>query len=123
MFEKASRQKLRFNFKGNITAEDLWDLSVNELDTIYKSLSKIKKDSNEDSLLQSTKSSTLNDLRMDIVKHVFAIKMEEKENREKKAERLVKKRRLQSILAEKQDQDLKGKSVEELSKLIDELED
>lgn len=121
MFEKASRQKLRFNFRGNITVEDLWDLSVNNLDTIYKSLTKIKRESNEDSLLESTPANTLNDLRIDIVKHIFAVKKQEKEAKQKRAEITLEKKKLMSILADKKDEELKGKSVEELEKRINEL--
>ena len=125
MFEKASKLKLRFSFKGNITTEDLWDLSINHLDEIYKGLSAIKKtSSSEDSLINNNSSSnTLNDLKIDIVKHIFALKVEEKNKKDLRAARLDQKRQLQAILANKQSEELQGKSIEELSKLINELDE
>ena len=55
MFEFAVRNKVRFPFKGLITVEDLWDLSVRELDNIFKTLNAQMKKSEEESLL-ATKS-------------------------------------------------------------------
>ena len=50
LFENAVRKKYRYPFNGMISTEDLWDLSLKNLDTIYKALkSEIKDDS--DSLL------------------------------------------------------------------------
>ena len=41
MFEMASQFKFRYPYKvGLITTEDLWDLSLTQLDTVYKALSK-----------------------------------------------------------------------------------
>ena len=41
MFEMASQFKFRYPYKvGLITTDDLWDLSLTQLDTVYKALSK-----------------------------------------------------------------------------------
>ena len=40
LFEIATRNKYRFPFKGWISTEDLWDLSVQNLDGIFKTLNK-----------------------------------------------------------------------------------
>ena len=37
LFVMATRGKYRFPFKGQISVEDLWDLSVKNLDSIFKS--------------------------------------------------------------------------------------
>lgn len=124
MFEQATRLKLRFAHKGNISCEDLWDLTVNDLDVIYKTLSKSKQSSgDEHSLLEKkSKDNEIVDLKLEIVKHVFTVKVEEKKTRENLAARALQKRKIQALIADKQDEELKGKSVEELNKLIDELD-
>ena len=76
MFEKASRLKLRFRSQsGSITAEDLWDLSLTQLDNIAVSLNRELRGT-EDSFLETRKDQTL-ELRFNIVKHVLDVKKEE----------------------------------------------
>ena len=43
MFEVATREKMRFPFKGMISVEDLWDLSVQNLDKVFKTLNSQRK--------------------------------------------------------------------------------
>lgn len=51
MFEIATRTKMRFPFKGMISVEDLWDLSVQNLDKVFKTLNSQRKEAQEESLL------------------------------------------------------------------------
>ena len=53
IFEYAVRNKVRFPFKGMISVEDLWDLSLTNLDSIYKTLNKQIKQNDEESLLST----------------------------------------------------------------------
>ena len=73
IFEYATRNKVRFPFEGMISVEDLWDLSLTNLDSIYKTLNKQVKQSEEESLL-STKASVDTELEVQIaiVKHIVA---------------------------------------------------
>lgn len=122
MFEKATRLKLRFNHKGQCSVEDLWDLSVNDLDTIYKQLNKKAKDQNEESLLnkQTSENNILN-LKISIVKYIVENKLAEKEAKENEKNRKDKKQKIMKIMEEKENQELYNKSKEELSKLLEDI--
>jgi hypothetical protein len=123
MFEKAARMKLRFDFRGSISVEDLWDLSVWDLDTIYKKLNAESRAQKEDSLLEAeSPEKEITTLQIGIVKHIVGIKLQEQENREKAAERRARKEKLMAILEEKQDAELHELDMDELRKLIEELD-
>lgn len=122
MFIKASREKMRFPYKGLATVEDLWDLPVTELDKIYKSLNTKAKQAQEESLLE-VKTSEDEELtaQIEIIKYIVSVKLEEKKAAEMARERKEQKQKIMSILASKQDEALHGKSIEELEKMLDEL--
>ena len=48
LFETATRNKMRFPFRGMISVEDLWDLKLQDLDSVFKLLNKEKKQSDEE---------------------------------------------------------------------------
>ena len=122
IFEYAVRNKVRFPFKGMISAEDLWDLSLTNLDSIYKTLNKEVKQSEEESLL-TTKTSVDTELEIQIaiVKYIVSVKLEEQEVREKAAAKKAQKQKIMSIIATKEDEALQNTSVEDLKKMLDEL--
>lgn len=122
MFEKAARLKLRFSYKGQISVEDLWDLGVEELDAIYKSLNSRYKAAKEDSLL-ATKSSAdeATELGIAIVKHVVEVKLAEALEKKNLKAKLAEKQKLMGILAVKEDAALQNLSAEELRAKIDAL--
>jgi len=122
MFEKATRMKLRFDYKGLCSVEDLWDLSLKDLDNIYKKLNKQSKEQEEASLLnEPTKENAVLSLKMSIVKHIVELKLAEKQRREEASERAAKKQKILDIMAEKQDEQLKSMSLDDLNKLVNEL--
>lgn len=122
IFEMASREKFRFPYKGFITTEDLWDLSLDQLDLIYKTLNKDVKVSQEESLLnKKTSENTALAAKIDIVKYVFNAKLEDAAKRETEALNAEKKRRILEVLAKKQDDSLQGMSEEELKKMLADL--
>jgi hypothetical protein len=123
MFEKAARMKLRFSYKGQITVEDLWDLSAEKLDGIYRTLRVKQRDSLQESLLKPIPGDEALNLRVDIVKHIVQVKLQEALAKRERAQMIAKGRRIATILAEKRDQSLRDKSEEELVKLLEELEE
>ena len=124
IFEFASRNKVRFPFKGMISVEDLWDLSLTNLDSIYKTLNKQVKQSEEESLL-STKASVDTELEVQIaiVKYIVSVKLAEKEAAEKASVKKAQKQKIMSIIATKQDEALQNSSIDDLKKMLDELGD
>lgn len=121
IFEMAARKKYRFPYKGTITTEDLWDLPLTALDGIYKTLNKKSKDEQEDSLLQTKKADADLQNMIEIIRHIVAVKQQEAEERLKAKERREQKQRIMEIMADKQDEALKGKSLDELQKILDEM--
>ena len=121
LFEKASKLKIRFNYRGLITTEDLWDLDVKALDYIYKQLMVAKKESETESLLEEKRTNPILEVQIEIVKYIFSVKVEERKAAELRAENAAKKQKILAILARKQDAELENKSTEELEKLIADL--
>lgn len=124
IFEYATRNKIRFSFRGLISVEDLWDLSLTNLDSIYKELNKQSKQSEEESLLNiKTQEDELLNVQIDIVKHIVSVKLAEKEAREKASAKKAQKQKIMSIIAAKQDEALQNSSIDDLKKMLDELGD
>lgn len=124
IFEYASRSKMRFPFKGMISVEDLWDLSLTNLDSIYKTLNKQVKQSEEESLL-STKAAVDTELEVQIaiVRHIVSVKLAEKEAAEKAHAKKEQKQKIMSIIATKENEALQNSSIDDLKKMLDELDD
>lgn len=121
IFAVATRQKYRFPFNGQISVEDLWDLSPAQLDRVYKALKKDQKASNEETLLtvRTTEDAVLDD-KLELVKYIFETKQTEKAAAILKAESDAKKNHIREIIAAKKDKQLEDLSVEELEKLLEE---
>ena len=95
MFEMASQLKFRYPYRaGLITTEDLWDLSLTQLDTVYKSLSKemhiILQDG--DSLLYTKSPDLFNKeqeltAKIELVKYIFKCQQQAEELHRMETER------------------------------------
>lgn len=122
IFEYVTRNKIRFPYKGLVSVEDLWDLSVTELDKIFKALNSKVKQSQEESLL-NTKSKEDEELEIQIaiVKHVVSVKLEEKKSREELAKNKAQIQKILEIKAKRADEALENASDEELDKMLENL--
>jgi len=123
IFEVATRNMYRFQFKGMISVEDLWQLNVKDLDSIFKTLNSQLKQVQEESLLNvKTQQDQELDTKIKIVKYIFQVKQEEEQLRLKAKERKEKKQKIMEILANKEDESYNNMSKEELEKMLSDLE-
>lgn len=120
LFKLAAKEKYRFPFRGNISVEDLFDLTTSQLDVVYKELGSQVKESS-DSLLKeiSTEDKELKN-KIEIVKTIFEDKVKEKQLKELALAEKQRKERIKELIAKKKDQDLADKSIEELEAMLGE---
>lgn len=119
-FKLASQQKLRFQTnKGLLSVEQLWDLSLEDLDALAVSLETEHKESGKKSFLVKTsaKDKTAK-LRFDVVLDVLNTKVEAEQAALAERERKAKNEKIIGIIADKQDESLKGKSIEQLRAML-----
>lgn len=123
MFEQASRVKLRFKLSnGVVSTEDLWDLSLESLDSLARQLNKTIKDEEEISFIKEKSSANkLTELRFEIVKHIIAVKLAEREKAQDAAIKSDRKQAILNILANKEDEYLQSMSKEDLLKELESL--
>lgn len=123
IFEYAAKNKLRFPFRGSIAAEDLYDLTPQSLDSIYKLLMREVKASNEESLLTDLSVEDVQlQVKIDIVKHVVAEKLADIEKAKNAAAAKMQADKIRSIIAKKQDAALENLSTDELKKMLEGIE-
>lgn len=122
LFEVAVRSKMRFPFRGLISVEDLWDLGLTQLDSIFKTLNGEKKQTEEESLLGSkTKENQELQDKIDIIKHVVSVIQDEANARLEEKEKAEKKQKLLRAYADKENDEIKNMSKEEIEKALEEL--
>lgn len=122
LFEKALRGKYRYNFRGMITTEDLWDLKLKDLDLIYSQLNSELKKTEEIGLLSvENRDTEILKTKMEIVKHIFVTKKEEIDAHERAVKNKIEKQKILEVLARKKEDILTNKSVEELEEMLKNL--
>ena len=125
MYKQAALLKLRFETsKGNLTAEQLFDLSMTDLsNAIRKVNAQLKKEKAEDDELAFLEGvdvvETQNSLRFKILKDVYLTKKEARDAAVIDFEKKQRKQRIAEIIAAKKDAALAEKSIEELEKMLE----
>ena len=121
---KANQQKLRFNTnKGMLNVEQLFDISMADLSAAIKSSHKLLGESSlgdELSFLGSTTVSVANQteqLRFDVMKEIYQLRKSELDAVREAKEIKAHNEKIDTIIAQKQDQKLTEMSVEDLMKL------
>ena len=122
LFINATRNNYQFPFRGMINVIDLWDLSLTNLDSVFKTLNAEVKKSEEESLL-NTKSKEDEEIsnKIEIVKYIVSVKLDEKKKREDAKKNAEMRQRLLEIKAKRQDAALENMSDQDLDKAHAEL--
>jgi hypothetical protein len=121
-YKVASQLGLRFTTdRGILSVEQLWSLNQTQLSNLVKSIKKVlkKDDDDELSFLNDTKIVDVeNQLRFDIAKDIYLTKKKSAEELKEKADKKAFEQKILGLIAEKQEDSLRGKSIEELEAML-----
>ena len=122
MYKTAARTRLRIKTgRGMVSVEDLWDLSLVELNNLAKGLNKeLKRQDEEDFLGENTKEDEITKLKFDIIIDVITTKKKERDAASTAADNKAHNQKILELIAAKEAEELKGKSIEELKSLLKE---
>ena len=100
--------------QGMINTQDLFDLSLENLNTLGQSIIAEIEQAGRTSLISTNTVNPINAHKLEIVKDIIADKLAEKAAKVAVKEKAEKKRKLLEILARKQDESLESKTEAEL---------
>lgn len=118
-FKQATKQKLRVQTnKGLLSTEQLWDLSLSDLDNLAVSLEEAYNNSKGKSFLakKTVKDKDIK-LQFDVVYEILQSKVEDNNALLEAKDRKEHNAKIDALIAEKQDEELKGLSVKQLEKM------
>lgn len=131
LFETATKKKYRFQTaKGFLSVEDLWDLRLSttavsgtSLDTVAQDLFAKLKATQAKSFVNTANTQEHDELenKLEVVKHIIAVKQAEALEAKRGVLKAEEKRRLTELLQQKQDEKLGELSEEEIKKRLSEL--
>jgi hypothetical protein len=125
IYKIASKQGTRIQTsKGPLSVEQLWNLSLDELDSLAISLQeKLEKSTTKSFRSKRTSEDKGLKLQFDLVVDVLQTREEDADRAKLIAERKVKNQKIREVIAEKQEGALKSKTITQLEKLIEEEEE
>lgn len=121
MYKEARRLGLRFQTtKGNLSVEQLWSLSIDDLDTLVVSLDEAYKNSkiSKSFIKKRTTADKKIKLQFDIALDVLNTMQEEVETIKEAREIKEHNSKIINLIAEKKDSELAGKSIKDLEKML-----
>ena len=130
IFEQATRRAIRFeSVKGDLSVEQLWDLPLQsrnqfDLDTVAKTVNRQLNAVTEESFVsvrENPAKETLS-LKLEIVKHIISVKLQEAEEARNRANKASEKEKLLRLLDEKQNEALRALTPEEIQERLKALE-
>jgi hypothetical protein len=129
MYETALRGKLRFpSERGNLTLEALWEVPLLSrdgfnLDAIAKGINSELKEVSEESFVRtdSNPMQTALELKLDLVKHVISVKLEEDRVARERALARSERAKLLEALERKKDSKLESMTEEQIKARLAEL--
>jgi len=119
-FKEASKQKLRFNTsRGPLSTEQLWDLPLTELDALAVALeTEVEKGGVKSFLTPKTPENKIGKLKFDVVYEMLTTRVEENQAAQEAADNKAHNQKILGLMAEKQEEGLKKKSLKELEKML-----
>lgn len=122
MFQQATRLKLRWTHKGQISVEDLWNLTPTELNEIAKALnSELQKQEVSFLPMEQTIGDAELTLKLEIVKFIIATKIAEQKAKKESAEVAQQRQELLELLHEKQKEQMRQMSPEQIQEMLAKL--
>lgn len=126
MYKKAAQLKLRVaTSRGNLSVEQLYDLSKEEIGQLAIAY-RPKKPIDDEELAflkqESSAEETPEQLTFRILKDIYLTKQAEEDKSRRRAEVRQRNRKLLEVIARKQDEALESKSIEELEAMLEEEE-
>ena len=126
IFEQATRRAIRFeSAKGDLSVEQLWDLPLQsrnqfDLDTVAKTVNRQLNAVTEESFVsvRENPAKEILSLKLEIVKHIISVKLQEAEDARNRANKASEKEKLLRLLDEKQNEALRALTPEEIQERL-----
>lgn len=135
IFETASRKKFRFaSAKGDLTAEQLWDLPLiitsptrdvkADLNSVAQTIATELKAAGEGSFVAVSPNPKVGELetKLELVKHVIAVKQAEIAAAAKRSEKAEERRKLVEALASKENEEINKLSKDDILKRLEAID-